>query len=128
MQVGEYGRDHGLRLGAEVARQGGGSTGEDEGSEGSEDLAEGECRGVAIDYHDLWRGVRADFMEVRCEGRDKLPLGAIAVETDIEGLRKFEAPLGKGAGVKGVKIGDRRLMRVNVGTDLVVILFVGEKR
>ena len=66
-------------------------------------------------------------MEVGCEGGDELAFGAIAVEADVEGLGELEAPLGKGAGVEGVEEGDRGLVRVGVGADLVVVSFVGQE-
>ena len=39
------------------------------------------------------------------EGGEKIVFGAVAVEADVERLGEFEAPLGKGAGVEGVKEG-----------------------
>ena len=48
--MGEDGGDHRLCLGAQVAWEGGWGAGEYESGKGSENLAEGDGRGVAVDY------------------------------------------------------------------------------
>lgn len=91
-------------------------------------MAESEGGGIAVNYEDLGRGSRAELVEVIGEGVDELAFGAVAVEADVEGLVKLKVPLGEGARVEGVEEGDGGLMWVRIGTDLVVILFVGEDR
>ena len=67
-------------------------------------------------------------MEVFGEIGDEASFTAVAVEADIERLREFEAPLGKRAGVYCVKSLICIIVRVLIGTDLVVVLFVCEQR
>lgn len=61
------------------------------------------------------------------KGGDEAAFGTIPVETDVERLRKFEIPLGEGAGVERVEEPKGRVVRILVVTKLIVVLLMGEK-
>lgn len=66
-------------------------------------------------------------MKILCEGRCEVTFAAVAIKADAEGLGELEAPLGEGAGVKGMEVVVGVRMGIFVGVDLVVVLFVGEE-
>lgn len=85
-------------------------------------------RSVAVHDENLGgRGGRVLVVEVAGERSYETAFRAPAVEADVEGLAELEVPLGERAGVEVLKEGKLGVMRVSVGGDLGMVLFMGEE-
>ena len=88
-------------------------------------MAQSDGLRVAIHDEDFgWVG-SAYGMKVVGEGGDKFTFGSISVETDVEGLCEFEAPLWERARVYRMQIFVGASMRVDILGYSVILLLVG---